>query len=202
MNCESHLSSQTAECRLPLYKYASVFASCGLWWLLHDMKGRLCNEDRIYQSKGPPTTVATPSQTTHSLLFYLSFVILSLSIILDFLPVPKSTQAGNSRHFPFHSLIGLHRYKTTETGHSAFNRLFLSQQRNDVQLARHSSQHKACNFWMQRNQNLTTNFTLGHGVYIYSFKKQKKNQTNSKTNARQGGHCSWQMLLSIIVIII
>lgn len=165
------------------------------------MKGCLCIEDCIHQSKGPPTTVTTPSQTTHSLLFYLSFLILSLSIILDFLPVPKSTQADSRRHFPFHSLVGLHRYKTTETDHSAFNCLFLSQQRNDVQLARHSSQHKACNSWMQRNRNLTTNITLVHGVYIYRLKK-KKNQTNSKTNARQRGQCSWQLLWSIIVIII
>lgn len=159
------------------------------------MKGLLCTEDRIYESRGPPTTVTTPSQTTHSLLFYLSFVILSLSIILDFLPASKSTQADNRRHFPFHSLIGLHRYKATETGHSAVNRLFLSQQRNDVQLVRHSSQHKARNFWMQRNQTPTTSITLVYGLYIYSLKMQKKKQTN----ARQRGNCSWQLLLPITI---
>jgi hypothetical protein len=152
------------------------------------MKGRLCTEDRIYQSKGPPTSVTTPSQTIHSLLFYISFVILSLSIILDFLPVPKSRQSDNRRHFPFHSLIGLHRYKTRETGHSAFNRLFLSQQRYYVQLARHSSQHKACNFWKQRNQNLTTNITLVHGVYIYSLKNRGKIKPTAKPTQDKEGN--------------
>ena len=51
-------------------------------------------------------------------------------IILEFLPVPKSTQADHRRNFPFHTLIRLHRYKTEEMQklvHSEFNRVFLSQ---------------------------------------------------------------------------